>query len=234
MKTLAPTIAMLFIIAAFIGGLFFQRKPVPAAAQKLTLEQILSIRELHLVKHTYHDLFFLHRKNNRNKAIRAVVQVPVTITAHLNLKDIDLVYSGDTLRKVILPAATLGEANYQVHRMNILETRGFQLHAGQDIYPAVIRYFGDVIHTRMDSARNLAVTNRILVQAEAEGKMYVEDMLKTLGRADIQVTFNNEAKDKAVVEYVTEHKKDMPRYPSQRIPESELETVMMGFLPLAR
>ncbi len=233
MKTLAPTIAMLFVIAAFFGGLFFQRKHVPAP-QKLTLEQILSIRELHLVKHTYHDLFFLHRKNNRNKAIRAVVQVPVTITAHLNLKDISLVYAGDTLRKVILPAATLGEASYQVHRMNILETRGFQLHAGQDIYPAVIGYFGDVIHARMDSAHNLAVANRILVQAEAEGKMYVEDMLKTLGRADIQVTFDNEAKDKAIAEYVTAHKKDMPRYPSQRLPESELETVMMGFLPLPR
>jgi excinuclease UvrABC nuclease subunit len=118
--------------------------------------------------------------------------------------------------------------------MNILETRGFQLHAGQDIYPAVIGYFGDVIQNRMDSARNLAVANRILVQAEAEGKMYVEDMLKTLGREDIQVTFNKEAKDKAVVEYVTANRKDTKRYPSQRLPESELETVMMGFLPLPR
>ena len=234
MKTLAPTIAMLLVIAAFFGGLFFQRKQAPAAPQKLTLEQILSIRELHLVKHTYNDLFFLHRKNNRNKAIRAVVQVPVTITAHLNLKDIELIYTGDTLRKIILTAATLGEPNYQVQQMEILETCGFQLHAGPDLYPAVIRYFGDVIHSRIDSARNLAVANRILVQAEAEGKMYVEDMLKTLGRTDIVVTFNNEAKDKAVVEYVTTHKKETPRYPSQRLPESELETVMMGFLPLPR
>ncbi len=234
MKTLAPTIAMLLVIAAFFGGLFFQRKPAPETPQKLTLEEILSIRELHLVKHTYQDLFFLHRKNDRNKAIRAVVQVPVTITAHLNLKDIDLVYTGDTLKKVILPAATLGEAAYQVQRMDILETRGFQLHAGKDLYPAVIGYFGDIIHNRMDSARMLAMANRILVQAEAEGKMYVEDMLRTLGRADIQVTFDNEAKDEAVIAYIATLKKDTPRYPSQRVPESELETVMMGFLPLPR
>jgi hypothetical protein len=234
MKTLAPTIAMLFVIAAFFGGLFFQRKPAPAAPQKLTLEEILSIRELHLVKHTYQDLFFVHRKNDRKKAIRAVVQIPVTITAHLNLKDIDLVYTGDSLRKIILPAATLGEASYEVYRMNILETRGFQVHAGKDLYPAVIGYFGDIIDNRVDSTRMLAMANRILVQAEAEGKMYVEDMLKTLGRADIQVTFDNDAKDQAVLEYVNAHKKDAPRYPSQRVSEKELETMMMGFLPLPR
>ncbi len=233
MKTLAPTIAMLLVIAAFFGGLFFQRKQ-PAPPQKLTLEEILSIRELHLVKHTYQDLFFLHRKNDRKKAIRAVVQVPVTITAHLNLKDIELVYTGDSLRKVILPPATLGDASYEMHRMNILETRGFQVHAGKDLYPAVIGYFGDIIHARTDSTRMLAMANRILVQAEAEGKMYIEDILKTLGRADIQVTFNNEAKDQAVLEYVNTHKKDAPRYPSQRASEKELETMMMGFLPLPR
>lgn len=234
MKTLAPTIAMLFVIAAFFGGLFFQNKPAPEAPQQLTLEEILSIRELHLVKHTYQDLFFVHRKNDRKKAIRAVVQIPVTITAHLNLKDIELVYTRDTLTKIILPAATLGDASYEVHRMNILETRGFQVHAGKDDYPTVIGYLGDIIHTRMDSTRMLAMANRILVQAEAEGKMYVEDMLKTLGRADIQVTFDSEAKDKTATAFIATLKKDTPRYPSQRVSEAELETMMMGFLPLPR
>ncbi len=233
MKTLAPTIAMLFVIAAFFGGLFFQRKQ-PITAQKLTLEQILSIRELHLVKHTYHDLFFLHRNNDNNKAIRAVVEVPATITAYLNLKDIQLVYAGDTLTKVILPAAVLEEPAYLVNRMNILETRGFQLHAGKDLYPAVGSYLADAIRARMDSARNLAISNRILIQAEAEGKMYIESILMTLGRSDVKVTFNDEAKDRAAIAYLEALKKNSDFHPTRSAPAAELETIALGFLPLPR
>ena len=73
--------------------------------QQLTLEQVLYIKELHLVKHTYNDLFFLHKKNDKSKAIRAMVQVPVTITAYINLKEIRLVRQNDSIRQIILPHA---------------------------------------------------------------------------------------------------------------------------------
>jgi hypothetical protein len=97
------------------------------------LEQVLSIRELHLVKHTYNDLFFLHRKNDKAKAIRAIVRVPVVVTAHLNLKEIQLVKSGDSIKQIILPRAIVNEPQYHVEKMVLRETRTFPLYAGSDI-----------------------------------------------------------------------------------------------------
>jgi hypothetical protein len=70
---------------------------------QLRLEEILSIKELHLVRHRYTDLFYLHRKGHPAKAVRAVAQVPVTVTAYIDLKQIRLVKSNDSIRGVILP-----------------------------------------------------------------------------------------------------------------------------------
>lgn len=233
MKTITPTLIIIaLIVAAFLGGYFFHHKQEPVAPQKITLEQIVSIRELHLVKHTYNDLFFLHRKNDNHKPIRAIVEVPVTITAYLNLRDIKLVYAGDTLTQVILPPAILATPAYQVGNMNILETRGFQWHIGRDLYPAVGNYLRDVIRGRMDSTRNLAIANRILIQTEVEGKACVEIILKTLGRSDVKVSFNNEAKETAAAEYMVTLLRE--KFLSPALPPKRSEPIVLGFLPLPK
>jgi hypothetical protein len=234
MKTPTPILILGLIVASFIGGLFFGRIRSTTTPQQLTLEQILSIRELHLVKHSYNDLFFLHRNNNPEKPIRAMVQVPVTITAYLNLKDIELVYQGDSIQKVILPRAILNEPVYHLDKSTIRETRGFQLHAGKDLYPTVGTYMGQLIRVRMDSARNLAVANRILIQAEAEGKEYIESLLHTFGHKAVMVTFDNEAKDKEVNEYIKALHKDewtpliRPSY------TTHVEVIPFGFIPMPK
>lgn len=153
MKTIAPILALGLIVAAAIGGFFYGRITPAPSPQQLTLEQILSIRELHLVKHTYTDLFFIHKNNNPAKAIRAMVQVPVTITAYLNLKAVELKWQGDTLRAVVLPRAELNEPVYHTNRMLIRETRSWQVHVGKDLYPQVGEYLGKTISARMDTAR---------------------------------------------------------------------------------
>jgi hypothetical protein len=142
MKTIALILALGLIVAAAIGGFFYGRLMPAQSPQHLTFEQILSIRELHLVKHTYTDLFFLHKNNNPAKAIRAMVQMPVTITAYLNLKDIELVWQHDSLQSVILPRAQLNEPVYHTNRMVIRETRAVQVHVGKDLYPASRRLPG--------------------------------------------------------------------------------------------
>ncbi len=126
MKNSLILITLLFL--AFLGGYFYRKTGTAAPTmQQLTLEQILSIKELHLVKHTYTDLFFLHKKNNSNKPIRAIVQVPVTITAYLNLKEIQLIRENDSIKTIVLPHARLNEPNYQVNQMIIRETRSLQV-----------------------------------------------------------------------------------------------------------
>lgn len=234
MKTLAPILALGLIVAAFIAGLFYGHIKSPATPQQLTLEQILSIRELHLVKHTYNDLLFLHRNNDPAKAIRAMVQVPITITAYINLKDVTLERKGDTIQKVILPHAILNEPVYHLDKSIIRETRGFQLYAGKDLYPTVSTYLSQVIHGRMDSARNLAATNRILIQAEAEGKEYIESILRTLGHRAVVVTFNDQARDKEVDDYLKALQKDQWVPPARSTLTINAEAIPFGFLPLSK
>lgn len=234
MKTLTPILVIGMIVAAFLGGLFYRQiKPINTP-QQLTLEQILSIRELHLVKHTYHDLFFLHRNNDPSKPIRAMVQVPCTITAYLNLKEVQLVYEGDSIRKVVLPHAILDEPIYQVNRLTVRETRGFQLHAGKDLYPDVTAQLSSVIQNRMDTARSMALANHILLQAEAEAKEYVESLLHTFGHSSVTVTFNDEKTDKAVSDYLEAiHKTKFTPARSHNF-TSLRESITMGYLPMEK
>lgn len=230
-KHLTPVIAIGLAVAAFVAGMHYHRLEQPSPNQ-LTLQQILSIRELHLVKHTYTDLFMLHKKNNPDKAIRAMVQVPVTVTAYLNLKDIELIQSGDSIRGIVLPRATLTEPIYHVGSMVVRETRSFQLHAGKDLYPEVLDYMSSTIANRIDTARYLAESNRILLQAEAEGMDYVVGILKALGRADVQVTFNDTHRDAQVAEYL-EAQRVIPFAPTRTKSNfAKASVIPFGFLPI--
>src|SRR5258706_10395163 len=187
MKTFIPILVI--IVLAFAAGYFYHKSTPLPSPQQLTLEQILSIKELHLVKHTYTDLFFLHKKNNPNKPIRAIVQVPVTITAYLNLKEIQLVRENDSIKTIVLPHAKLNEPNYHVGQMIIRETRSLQVHVGKDLYPLVGEYIRERISERIDTLRKAAITYRILNQAETEGKEYIESLLIAVNRKDIKVIF---------------------------------------------
>jgi len=162
------------------------------------LEEVLVVKELHLVRHNCNDLFFLHRKNDKTKAIRAIAQVPVTVTAFLNLRDMQWIKRNDSIKQVRLPRAELNDPSYGLDQMEIKETRGFQLHIGGDLYPQVSKYLGAIIKERMDTIRQRAIQNKILIQAEAEGKQYIEGLLKGIGRSDVQVTFGDAGEDAAV------------------------------------
>jgi hypothetical protein len=207
MKTRTFIIAITLILGGIIGAWihkgFFAPQHHPS---QLKLEEILSIKELHLVKHTYKDLFFLHRNNDPDKAIRAIVQVPVTITSYVNLKEIELVKVNDSIKTVILPHARLNAPGYEIDKMVVSKTRAFQLHAGKDLYPEVSRYLQSAITQRMDSIRTTAIRNRILEQAEAEGKEYIETVLKAVGRPDIKVSFGDASKDEEIQAIQTTYK----------------------------
>lgn len=205
MKTSIYIPAFLFLCGAAIGILIYRefRKEPRTDPQQLTLEQILYIKELHLVKHTYNDLFFLHKKNDKSKAIRAMVQIPVTVTAYINLKEIKLVkhpdsYRGDSIYQIILPHAQLNDPQYYIDKAVIRETRSFQLYAGKDLYPQVAGYMKGAVEERSTAVSNMAIGSRILVQAEAEAKQYIEHLLTTFGHQGIHVTFGDPEIDKEV------------------------------------
>lgn len=196
-KIIIPALALILggLSGAWISNRYFKPLPLPG---QLKLEEILSIKELHLVKHSYNDLFFLHRKNDPTKAVRAIAKIPVTITSYINLKEIQLIKVNDTIKKVILPSARLNPPSYEIDKMTVIKTRSFQLHAGRDHYPEVSRYLQATLSQRMDSIRQTAIQNKILEQAEAEGKDYIENVLRAVGRPDITVTFGNAEKDRII------------------------------------
>lgn len=226
MKTFISILTLGVITGAFIAGFFYGRfKPTPVP-QQLTLEQILSIKELHLVKHIYNDLFFLHKKNNNTKAIRAIAQVPVIVTAYMDLKEVQLIKRNDSIVQIVLPHARLNDPHYQVEKMVIRETRSFQIHVGRDLYTQVCQHLQQVIATRTDSVRHLAVANRILAQAEKEGKEYVIKLLQELGHGKIEIIVADEQSTTALIQ--STHRQST----ATRNLSANVDGTPFGFVPL--
>lgn len=197
MKTKIIFAILLFAAGVLTSILFFRQVNQPLdTPQHLSLEQILTIKELHLVRHTYQDLFFLHKANDTKKPVRAIVRVPVTVTAFIDLKEIKIVYAHDSVKQVVLPRATLHVPQYRVNEMVITKTRAFQLHAGEDLYPAVTMYLGAVVAERIKVVHEQAVAHNILLQAEAEAKEYVQCLLRAAGYPHVAVTFGDDDSDK--------------------------------------
>lgn len=231
MKPLIPIFALFLIITAFIIGTWYGRMKPVMRNQPLRLEQILSIKELHLVKHIYQDLFFLHKKNNESKSIRAIVQIPVEITAYLNLKEIEIKYIQDSIKQIVLPRAHLNTPYYKVDQLVIRKTHKFQIHAGKDLYPKVSVYLSEILKERIDTVRNLAVANRILIQAEAEGKAYIESLLTAAGRSDIIVTFGDETIDRQIIQFHVD-KQNQTMFSSRTFTPNQVEELAFGFIKL--
>ncbi len=231
MKPLIPILTVTVLTAIIIIIVWYSRPKPVTFSQPLRLEQILSIKELHLVKHVYQDLIFLHKKNNQTKAIRAIVQVPVEITAYLNLKEIQVIYRHDSIKQVVLPHARMNEPRYKIDQMVVRQTHALQVHFGKDLYPDVAAYLSILLKERMDTVRNLAVSNRILVQAEVEGKTYIESLLKAAGREDVIVTFGEDETNRQIIKYNANEQK-WGKDISLEYKQARLEELSFGFIPL--
>lgn len=202
MKPLTRILTLVVLFGALLlVYLYRSGKPSAQSPQQLTLEQILSIKELHLVRHTYTDVFYLHKQNKKEKAIRAIIQVPVEVTAYINLRDIQVVMRGDSIQKLIVPKAVLHKPVYDMDHMLVRETRSFQLHIGKDLYPAVSQYMQAAMAERLQTVTTTAMHRNIMLQAETEAKEYIEMCLRSIGRSDIVVSFNDVHKDKEVTHF---------------------------------
>lgn len=154
---------------------------------RIHLHEITEIKELHLVKHRYSDLFFLHKKNNLEKPIVAIVQIPVTITAHVDLRGIIISKKFKEEMVVLLPKAKVNQPIYEIEKMNIRETGNFSIQVGTRHYPLVAESIRDQINHRKDSLINIAVVNKIIEQTETGAKSWVENFLKSAGHKNVTV-----------------------------------------------
>jgi hypothetical protein len=192
MKT-RTTIGIAIILGAIAGitikSFFTSVKKLTQSPSQLKLEEIIIIRELHLVRHHYNDIFYLHRKGNPEKPVRAIVEVPVAITAYIDLKQVRIIKHNDSIREVILPRAVLDSPSYKIDKMVVTRMRSVHLHAGHDLYPKVSQYLQQTMATRIDKITAIAKANHILEQTEIEAKEYVESLLKAVGHTDIRISF---------------------------------------------
>lgn len=168
-------------------------------ASAARLEEILVIKELHLVRHHYTDIFLFHRQNDKSKSVRAIAKVPATITAFLDLRQAKWIKRNDSIKEVQLPHAQLDEPNYKLDQMIVEQTRSLQIHIGNDLYPRISQYLSRIVAERADTIRQLAINNNILLQAETEGKQYLEELLEGIGRKDVNVTFGDFGSAKTVI-----------------------------------
>jgi len=106
--------------------------------------------------------------------------------------------------------------------MQLRETRSLHVHVGKDLYPAIGNYLRSAVASRIDSVRKMAVSQRILVQAEVEVKEYIEGLLKYINRTDIDVIVANE-KTNTSIKVVTDRNKFIQFQPAA------IEAIPFGF-----
>ena len=161
-KTLLIIVLVLSLLSGSIAGIwiykkFFERQK----SDRATLEKVHKIKELHLVQHVYEDLFFLHRKNNPNKAVRAIAQVPVKLNAFIDLDKALIIRQGDSIHQIKLPMAQLDEPNYMIDKM--------------------------IVKSVKESIKQKAIRRDILTQTENEAIAYFKSILFSFNKDYIEV-----------------------------------------------
>ncbi|MEM6736680.1 MAG: DUF4230 domain-containing protein [Bacteroidota bacterium] len=187
-KTLLIIVLVLSLLSGSIAGIwiykkFFERQK----SDRATLEKVLKIKELHLVQHVYEDLFFLHRKNNPNKAVRAIAQVPVKLNAFIDLDKALIIRQGDSIHQIKLPMAQLDEPNYMIDKMIVKSVKNFQFHIGTDLYGGVLNYVQQIVEERKESIKQKAIRRDILTQTENEAIAYFKSILFSFNKDYIEV-----------------------------------------------
>lgn len=179
------------IIGIFVFKQFFNK----TRADRAKLEQVIITRQLHLVKHIYEDTFFLHKKDDPGKNVQAIAQVPVYVSAFINLDDVEFDYTSDsTLSKITIPRAELDSINYLLDQVEIKPVRKFKITIGGNPYIRVLDYISSIAKRRKDRIMVKAVNRGILTQTEQEAKSYITSILASLKLENVQVEFEKELK----------------------------------------
>jgi len=183
-------IVLLSLVIGVIGGVFVHKqfeKPAPSDIAKF--KEIIKIKELHLLKHTYQDLTFIHKKNDTSKSLKAVALVPVDISAFIDLTQMHIEYCNDTISKIILPQPQMTDPNYQIDKMEVKKIKTFQVHIGKDLYSEVLNYLKDIVARRKNAIIQLSVENGIIKETKEGAQEYITSLLKGLNIHSVPIEF---------------------------------------------
>ncbi|MEN0049299.1 MAG: DUF4230 domain-containing protein [Bacteroidota bacterium] len=158
------------------------------------LKEIIKKRELHLVEYKYNDHIFLHKKDNLNKKIHFIVKTPVSVSAAINLQEMEI----DTVERIIyLPFPTIVDTIINFGKVTeiIKVNDGLTLSNGRkNILSTLIKRMEECKHRIAQNAIDIG----ILEQAQAEAEDFISDLLLAfnLEEASYEVSFLSEEQAK--------------------------------------
>ncbi len=190
-KTL--TIVLLSLALGILAGIIIHKRFFkPNSNDIAKFKEIIKIKELHLLKHTYQDLTFIHRKNDTSKSLKAVATVPVNVSAFIDLTQMQIKYSNDTISKIILPMPQLTDPNYQIDKMEVKRVKSFQIHIGKDLYAEVLTFLKDIVSRRKKAIIQLSLNNGIVNETQKGAREYITSLLKGLNIPPVPIEFDQE------------------------------------------
>ncbi len=183
-------IIILTLIIGITGGILIHKRISKQSINNITtFEEVLKIKELHLIKHVYQDLSFIHKENDPNKTMRAIALVPVEVSAYINLNEVKIDKKQDSILCITLPEPDITVPNYQVDKMDVKDVRNFQVHIGKDLHAEVLRYLKEIASKRKEAIVKLAIENGILDETKQEAENYIHSLLKVLVLNDAPIEF---------------------------------------------
>lgn len=201
MKNTLIIIGLTLVVGIFIGIFIHKKitKPKPNSNDIAKFEEIIKVKELHLINHRYQDLSFIHKKNDPNKSIRAIALVPVVVSSYIDLSQIEIIMKNDSLFGIVLPEPKLNDPNYQIDKMEVKKVRNFQIYVGKDLYTEILNYIKDIAIRRKEAILKLSIENGIIDETKEDARAYISSLLKGLGLNDVPVTFKKKSPKKDTV-----------------------------------
>ena len=184
----------LTLVIGVVGGIFIQKKITkPNSKIAITMfEEIIKVKELHLIKHKYQDLSFIHKKNDPDKTLRAIAIIPVVVSSYIDLNDIEINKKNDSIIGIVLPEPQLEDPNFKTDKMEVKSVRDFQIYMGKDLHSEVLKYFRENTIRRKEAIIKLSIDNGIINETKEDAAEYIYSLMKGLGLNQVPVIFKDE------------------------------------------
>ena len=177
-------IILLVLVTTITTGIFLGQWLFSDANKKAVVyskfEQIRYLKELHLITHHFEEIIPIEREGTER--LKLLLIVPAKISGYMNLANLKFNMKNDTLGEVTLPKVLLTDPIIEIDKaMNYNLEKKFGLRLGTGLYNEV---FSQLKLALVDTKKEIitkAVANGIKQQTQNMGRMYIQNMITTLG-----------------------------------------------------
>lgn len=162
-------------------------------SSNLTLNKVYEIKKiknLHLVKHTIQNILFLHKENNPEKSVHAVVKTKCIVSCYINLEEAEFIKENDMLVKIILPEPALADPFFDINGLEVgkvseVNFTWFKNNAAV----SWLNDFKSLLVQEKEKSKKTAINNGILDDAKQQAIAYVNGIMNVTGNKDVLIEF---------------------------------------------